>query len=339
VTPIPNIPLAISYPLSWAYDRVTTFRNKLYDRRILPSYRSRLPVVCIGNCTVGGTGKTPLVIWTARYLTTLGLRPVVLSRGYGGATRGPHRVSENDSYTVVGDEPSMLKTLYNLSVVISSSRVNGARFIEEHDLGNVIVLDDGFQHRALERDLNVLCFNVSHERAVADLNRGALLPRGIFRERLEQALVRADVIVLSSRSAESYRGNTAWLDSVCSEVPVVVSSVIPRLVPPVSTPAHSLKRVRLVSSIADPHPFLSTVQSMGVSVLEHVVLPDHSSQLGAVVERMLNESDEVVVVTEKDLVKIASHLRDQVAVCSIQIRTEGLDSLQRSLEALVKKSS
>jgi tetraacyldisaccharide-1-P 4'-kinase len=69
------------------------------------------------------------------------------------------------------------------------------------------------------------------------------------------------------------------------------------------------------------------------------VLPDHSSQLGAVVERMLNESDEVVVVTEKDLVKIASHLRDQVAVCSIQIRTEGLDSLQRSLEALVKKSS
>jgi tetraacyldisaccharide-1-P 4'-kinase len=78
---------------------------------------------------------------------------------------------------------------------------------------------------------------------------------------------------------------------------------------------------------------------MGVSVLEHVVLPDHSSQLGAVVERMLNESDEVVVVTEKDLVKIASHLRDQVAVCSIQIRTEGLDSLQRSLEALVKKSS
>src|SRR5262249_9157237 len=123
-------------PAASLYGAVTNFRNYLYDQEILPTYKSTLPVVSIGNVTAGGTGKTPLTLCIAERLKERGHSPVVLSRGYGGSRCGPWLVDlQKDTAATVGDEPLLLTRRLGVPVVISRERAAGARLIEERKLG------------------------------------------------------------------------------------------------------------------------------------------------------------------------------------------------------------
>ena len=185
--------------LGGLYGAVIGGRNRLYDRGWLGSYRSALPVASIGNLSAGGNAKTPLCRWLAEALAVRGLRPVVLSRGFGGSCPGPMVVDPGDRAARTGDEPLMLARS-GLTVVVARDRCAGARFIEARHLGDVIILDDGLQHRRLRRDVEIVCIDSGTDEAVERFLRGELLPAGPFREARDRALRRADLVVFADRA-------------------------------------------------------------------------------------------------------------------------------------------
>jgi len=190
----PAIAAVLAIP-TVAYGAVVRLRNAWYDRSGA-SQRATIPVISVGNLAVGGTGKTPLVAWIARRLRADGLVPAVVSRGYGGtAGPGPLVVSTGGGPRVnartCGDEPHLLaRSLPGTIVVVGADRVEGARCAAAAGAG-AVVLDDGFQHRRLARDLDVVVLD-----ARAPFDDGRLLPQGSLREP-PSALARAQMVVLT----------------------------------------------------------------------------------------------------------------------------------------------
>lgn len=164
-------------PLSLLFWLISGIRRKLYKKKVLPSYKSKLPVIVVGNVSVGGNGKTPACIAIVEKLKELDYRPVILSRGYGGTHKThPHHVTLNCEGALVGDEPALFARRQLCEVVVDPKRARGAKFIEEKQLGNIIVCDDGLQHYALARDLEVCVLDSR------GLSNGRLLPMGPLRE-------------------------------------------------------------------------------------------------------------------------------------------------------------
>ncbi len=297
--------------LAKIFHGVTLVRNVLYDKGIFKSYTSTIPVVSVGNVTVGGNGKTPLCQYLAADLLQRGYKPVILSRGYGGTVRGPYKVRLTDNPDLVGDEPLLLARTTGVPVYVSKSRVSGVQRIEEEGIGNVIILDDGFQHRALARDFDIVSIFIGSDEGVHTFLSGELLPQGRFREQRERALQRADAIVLSERR----------VFGVGESLPAVEPSILKIL--PAGVPvfrsileskgvvfAHSdalvpQGPVLAFAGIASPEGFFDSVRRLGFTVIEEQSFPDHHkfslSDITQLKERAIGRP---IVCTEKDLVKI-----------------------------------
>jgi tetraacyldisaccharide 4'-kinase len=297
--------------ISCLYDGVTSLRNLLYDKGILAAYSSSIPVVSVGNVTVGGNGKTPLCLFLVEELASRGFKPVILSRGYGGRSKGPHRIQDNDSAIDVGDEPLLMSRKSGVAVYIARSRSTGARLIEHDRAGDVIVLDDGFQHRRLERDVNIVSLFAGTEKAVEDFVNGHLLPYGRFREDRERALSRADLAVVSYRKVFCSE----------SEVPAVdpqILTALPRNVTVFrafykSQGAALLKDgstvgarpVRAFSGIANPEGFYDSLSQLGFVIAGKHAYPDHYSFTETEVLALIAaHPGELFMCTEKDAVKL-----------------------------------
>ncbi|MCB0339563.1 MAG: tetraacyldisaccharide 4'-kinase, partial [Bdellovibrionales bacterium] len=181
-------------------------RNWLFDNKVFSIYKSNLPVICVGNLSAGGNGKTPLVRMIVSELQKIGMQPVVVSRGYGGKIKGPYKVSVSDTPIDVGDE-ALIYAGDGVPTVIGRSRVAAVKFVESNKVGNVVVLDDGFQHRWLARDLNIVTVNCATDSDVEAFLVGHLLPLGRFRENRDRALSRADMIVFARRSLSDGDGD------------------------------------------------------------------------------------------------------------------------------------
>jgi len=172
-------------------------RNRLYDRSILKSRALSVPVICIGNITVGGTGKTPLVIWLCRYLRGRGLKVAVLTRGYKAG-----RAGDNDETVLLRRE------LEDVPIIVDANRLRGGRTaIKEHHV-DVLVMDDGFQHRQLYRDLDIIAID-----CMCPFGYNFLLPRGLLREPAE-GLRRADAVVLTRSDTSAGQEIEALADRV-----------------------------------------------------------------------------------------------------------------------------
>lgn len=249
--------------LSKVFWLVTEVRNWLFDNKIFKTTKISLPVISVGNIHVGGTGKTPLVIFLALELKKKGYNPVVLSRGYKGRLRGPHIVVNSDSYTDVGDEPILIKRKAAVPVVIAKDRVKGAKFIQEKKLGDLVILDDGYQHRWLHRDLNIL---------LLPSETGSLLPHGTLREDLRNKS-RADIVI---------------------EKPERVSYLHAKN----PSPSLILDPLTLVTGIANPERVKSSIEKLGFKVGEFITFPDHHPFSA---EERAKYKD--AVTTEKDLVR------------------------------------
>jgi tetraacyldisaccharide 4'-kinase len=288
-------------PLSSAFGFAVAVRNLAYDVGVLRTQRAAVPVVSVGNLAVGGTGKTPMTLWLSRELKARGLRVAIVLRGYGGARTAVTVVSRGNGPQVsaaqVGDEAVMLAKCFDGFVVTSAQRFAGATAAIA--LGaDVIVLDDGFQHRALARDFDLV---------LVDACRGPLLPAGPLREGTS-ALRRADAAIVIDDA------ETDDLPSMLSSVPVhrmrveptaLVESVGGRWV---ERPLGGLvgKRVVAVAGIARPERFYQTVQQWAAIIAEVFEFRDHhqyaSSEWQAIARRG-HEAD-LIVTTEKDLVKL-----------------------------------
>lgn len=216
----PRVPARVLAPFAAVW-------GALAGRRMeqAPAYRSRLPVICVGNFTAGGTGKTPLTLHLARLLAAKGERPVILTRGYGGRLSGPHLVDRTrDTAADVGDEPLLLAR--HAPVVVARDRAAGARAIEARaggDVASVILMDDGLQNPSLGKDFRI---------AVVDGGRGVgnglVMPAGPLRAPLGVQLARVDAIVINRPRLDGRRAEAtaAWLAARFGG-PILIGGVAP----------------------------------------------------------------------------------------------------------------
>jgi tetraacyldisaccharide 4'-kinase len=280
---------ALLTPFSALYRGVSVTRGFLYDRRVLRIYQSSIPVVSVGNLTVGGTGKTPIAAWIAGAIVERGCVPAIVLRGYGE------------------DEPLVHKTLNEaVDVVICRDRVRGIR--EAIACGaDVVVLDDGFQHRRAARDLDILLVSADGWRGGA-----SLLPRGPWREPLNAAR-RASLIIITCKTAGPGKVDAVRraLAAVAPSVPQAVarlrlgdlhSTTTGQAIP---LAALSDAKVFAIAAIANPETFFEQLTGLGAEVIPRP-FPDHHSFSRREASRLAaaSEAADFVVCTLKDAVKL-----------------------------------
>ncbi|MDO3379571.1 tetraacyldisaccharide 4'-kinase [Geoalkalibacter halelectricus] len=298
--------LAALLPLGWLYGVIGRIRAKLYDWKLLPSYRAPVPVISVGNLSAGGTGKTPVVDYLVRRLLRQGLRVAVVSRGYGGrGVSGALVVSSGAGPAVeaarCGDEPFLLaRRNPEALVVVAAKRKLGVRLAVEELGAQVVVLDDGFQHHAVRRDLNIVLVD-----AAKPFGNGHPLPAGLLRE-FPSALKRGQLFIL-----------TRWQEG-CA---------LPNLPGPVLRSRHVLAsqafdlegrvvaletlcacKVVAFAGIAAPEGFFRDLRRYGLNLVRTLALPDHVDYDEGVLQRLRDASAEaeIFITTEKDAVKLKS---------------------------------
>lgn len=289
-------PLALALlPLALLFRLLAGIRGLLYRTGIKDSGRLPVPVVVVGNIFIGGTGKTPLTIWLAQALREAGLRPGVISRGHGGAQASPRAVTPRSDPLEVGDEPLLIAARAGCPVVVGRKRLDAGRaLLAAHPEVNVLIADDGLQHYALARDVEIVLFD---GRGVGN---GWLLPAGPLREppsrRRDFTVVNAPEI--TPALARAVGGNPFRM--------VLAGDVAePLNRPGAGVPLARLrdelrgKRIVAAAGIGNPARFFDMLRAAGLTVGE-LPLPDHHDFRDRPFDRV---DADVILITEKDAVK------------------------------------
>jgi tetraacyldisaccharide 4'-kinase len=305
---IDNLVLLLLTPSAWMYSLALRLRAQLYQMDILKTHHLPRPVVSIGNITVGGTGKTPVTAYIARFLLAQGCRVAVLSRGYGGALEGQTCIVSDGAAIMLsarecGDEPYLLaSTVPGLMVVIGTDRYAAGQLAMQQLSPDIFLLDDGFQHLRLHRNLNILLLDF-----VRPFGNNVTLPAGILREP-SSALRRADLMIFT-RAPE---GATITVDA--GGIPACVSShTIADLLPlgshtPIPFSRCKGNKVLAFAGIADPESFFAGLRTAGLHLVHCLNLPDHvvydKERCDEIAEAMRESGADLLVTTEKDGVKL-----------------------------------
>ncbi len=344
-TPADRLAILLLAPFSLVYSCIQYLRAGLYRIGILKTNRLPRPVVSIGNITVGGTGKTPVTAFIARLLIQHGYRVVVLSRGYGGSLEG-ESVVVSDGVTVMlgphecGDEPYLLaSTVAGLMVVIGTDRYAAGQLAMQQLAPDIFLLDDGFQHLRLWRDLNILLLD--YYRPFGD---GWTLPAGLLREPIT-ATRRADLIIMT-RSPEGTSSNASR-----SGIPTFAAShclvdALPlRGGEPVPLPALRGHRFLAFAGIAQPESFFSALRDRGLAIVHTLSFPDHAgydhTRLEEIAAAMQSSGAEYAITTEKDgvkLKKLAPGVAAVTYVARLDIEVERPADLLALLRNLLPKN-
>jgi tetraacyldisaccharide 4'-kinase len=282
-------------------------RNALYDCGIARARKLQGPVVSIGNLSVGGSGKTPFVLVLGELLTARGVKFDILSRGYGRRTRGVARVDPGGLPLDFGDEPLLLTRRLSLPVIVGEDRYEAGRFAEKSFGPQLHLLDDGFQHRALARDFDIVL--VTPEDA-----RDCLLPAGRLRESVA-SLSRADAVVLASgASPQSFPLNGKLLWRVRRGISVT------------NVPARPV----VFCGIARPQNFLLQLRTAGVEPVAQALFRDHHAYTERDIQDLLKlrqqSEAEGFVTTEKDAVNLAGFLDVLQPLAVIPVKMELMDA-------------
>jgi tetraacyldisaccharide 4'-kinase len=335
------------YLLSLLYGGAVRCRNLLFDTGILKQDQIGCPVISVGNITVGGTGKTPMVMLLAGMLKNRGLRPAVLSRGYGGnRTADVIVVSDGTRFLAgpqeAGDEPVLIaRRLKDVPVLVGPKRAITGRHAFTHFSPDVILLDDGFQHRYLKRDMDIVLLDGRMPQG-----NGHLLPRGPLREPLS-AVGRAGVIAFTRWEAGFAELTDPEIAGLMPDRLVLHTRIRPvSLVLPgrEELPLSFLegKRVFAFAGIARPDSFRQTIESLGGMVAGFMAFPDHHRYRPEDLDRIENAAgqtrSDVVLCTEKDLVKLSELPKLPSGICGLVIETEileGREDLEKTLNGIV----
>ncbi len=319
-------------PLSWLFQLIVGVRRGLYRYAALPSYCLPVPVIVIGNLTVGGSGKTPLVLWLVDRLRELGWRPGIISRGYGGAAAGAQAVTIDADAAVAGDEPLLLVRRSGVPVFVGRDRVAaGQALLTAHPGCNVIVSDDGLQHYRLQRSVEIAVFD----------GRGAgnsrLLPAGPLREPLRR---------LSAATAVVWN---AIPPAQIAKQPEFVALSVPqfamRLLGQSFISLHDAgrccraedlrgRRLYAMAGIGDPSRFFAQLEALGLEFEPHP-FPDHHVYRAT---DLAFADDGVLLMTEKDAVKCAALVSREAWVLPVDAQIieapDGTSLLDTILEKL-----
>ncbi|MEM9059423.1 MAG: tetraacyldisaccharide 4'-kinase [Pseudomonadota bacterium] len=283
-----------------------------------------VPVICIGNLTAGGAGKSPMVAALQSRLAARGVNVHVVSRGYGGQITGPHLVNETeDAYRDVGDEPLMLAA--NGPVWVAKDRAAAARRAAEAG-ADLILLDDGFQNPGLLKTASIIMVD-----AVQGFGNGRVIPAGPLREPIAEGLGRADLAVIVGAPEERAQCRERWPE--LKVLDVVEAELVPQRtgLPLVGEP------VIAFAGIGRPEKFFSTLRAMGAKLIGTHSFGDHQPFSPAILRRLLREArtaDAMLVTTEKDAVRLPTEMRREVM--TVQVRLEPDD--WALIDALIDRS-
>lgn len=254
-----------------------------------------VPVLCVGNLTLGGAGKTPTVMAIARMLIAAGAKPFVLTRGYGGRLAGPVQVDPSrHTARDVGDEPLLLARL--APTIVARDRVAGAEAARASG-ASVVVMDDGFQNPSLAKDLSILVVD-----ARRGIGNGAVFPAGPLRAPLDAQIARAQVLLMI--------GDDSGADALAADARAQGLAVFhARLEPDLAVIAGIADgKVLAFAGIGDPDKFFATLTASGIEASIKLRFPDHHHYSAAEAEALIKEAERqglALVTTEKDLVRLA----------------------------------
>ncbi len=272
-------------PLTGLYGAATALRNVLFDRCVLPALRLEQPVVSVGNLSAGGSGKTPFVIALGELLKERGIRFDVLSRGYRRETRGVLVVDPNGSASEFGDEPLLIARKLGVPVIVGESRYKAGRVAEQQFQTQLHILDDGFQHRSLARDFDIVLITPND---FAD----RLLPSGRLREPVS-SLKRTDLFVLPQ--------------DLKAECPALRDKPVLRMQREILLPNVSHTPV-VFCGIARPQQFFAQVRAAGVTPATEIVFSDHHAYDMDDIQVLLGARRELdaggFLTTEKDAINL-----------------------------------
>ena len=303
-------------PLGSIYGAAMAHRRKRYEAGKTGVSKIPVPVISIGNLTLGGTGKTPTVAWLVEKLILKGRKPAVVSRGYGGRPRDVMVVGDGKGSLMAAppaaDEAAMLARRYpELLVLTGAERSFVAKKAVEEFGADVVVLDDGFQHLALHRDMDLVVL-----RGDRPFGNSMVVPAGVLREPVS-ALRRAGAVLVTGECAEQER-------EVIRSLAPDISIFAGRLEPIALQDSHGEKtgspdelkgaRVVAASGLGNPHGFGRMLESLDVEVIVHHEYPDHANYALAdgvrLVSSLRKTGADFIITTEKDAVKLSSLLRD-----------------------------
>lgn len=330
--PLASIARGLLWLAQGPYAVAVATRNRRFDRKRDAVTRVEVPVISVGNLTVGGTGKTPMVKWIATQLREHGVRVAILSRGYG-AEEG----AKND------EAIELEQALPDVPHLQAPDRVASARVAIDELASQVLLLDDGFQHRRLGRDLDIVLLD-----ATEPFGHGHLLPRGLLREPIA-SLARADVVCLTRANMASAKSRANFRQQVSEHATEAIwceaSHQPKRLLSTTGQeqPIASLagKRVAAFCGIGNPDAFHRTLESLGIEIAAWRVFPDHHPyQRGDIAQLESDAKDvDLVLCTHKDLAKVQTARLGKTPLWAIEVEiqlTVGEESLKARLEEIAQ---
>lgn len=300
-------------PLSAVFGAGVALRNALYDRGVFQVKKLERPVVSIGNISVGGSGKTPFVIALGQLLAGHGIAFDVLSRGYGRTSTEIAVVDPNGSPAQFGDEPLLIARKLQVPVIVGADRYQAGLMAEQKFSTKLHLLDDGFQHRRLHRDFDIVLLPAEDQKC-------SLLPTGRLREPL-MALKRADAVVLPDSPERQVQGKNIWHARRVIELPAAAGKAI------------------AFSGIARPRQFLEGLRSSKLEIAGTLAFRDHHRYQQRDIDRLLDlkkqTSADSFITTEKDLINLGPLASQLSPLLTASLRIE-LQSPEQALTELIK---
>ncbi|MDG2475342.1 MAG: tetraacyldisaccharide 4'-kinase [Paracoccaceae bacterium] len=308
------------YPISLVWMAFSVL-NKII---ILP-YKSPVPIICVGNITVGGNGKTPTAIKLRSLLKELGYNPHILSRGYKASLKGPHFVNPTkDSFREVGDEALMMSM--SGPTWISRNRRLGIKSAIASD-ADIIILDDGFQNNSIKKDFSILVIEAS-----IGFGNGYLIPAGPLRENIKSGLNKANLIItLGEKSAQTDFANA---NRFIEKLPKIKGRLVPE------TTDYKLKDRSVIAfaGIAHPKKFKTTLETLGANIIIFKKFTNHKAFKINALENLImiaEKKQAILVTTEKDFVRIPKHLQHNFQVIKVNLEIQTPNLLIEKLKTII----
>ncbi len=304
---------ALLTPFGWLYLAVSKWR---YDRHV--PEQMPVPVICVGNITLGGTGKTPLAIAIARYLQANGKSPAFVSRGHGGKRRGPLQVDpQTHSFEDVGDEPLLLAK--TTATFIGRDRVAAAHLAVQSGAG-CLIMDDGFQNPSLKKDLSILTID-----AAIGHGNGRVFPAGPLRETVAGALKRADAVVLIG---DGDTPDLAGFTGLIFRAGLQAKN---------SAPAGKLVAF---AGIGRPEKFFDSLRDAGADIAQEIAFADHHPYQNKDVQNLLQwakHNQAKLITTEKDMMRWPQKWRKELLIWPVELKFANARSLPDLLQGVIAK--
>jgi tetraacyldisaccharide 4'-kinase len=300
------------FPLSLFYWVIIFWRNIFYNLGIFVSYNLPCKVISIGNITTGGTGKTPAVIFFAEFLKNRGFKIGILSRGYGRNSKGTidlkSEISNKKNWKYFGEEPVLIsQKLINIPIVIDNNRYRGGKYLYDKYKPQLIILDDGFQHRSLNRDLDINLINANQPKHLYKL-----LPYGLLREPW-QHLKRSDIVIVTKMNIKA---PSSFIINKLRSLNInhyhskyePSNNLLDINGEKINLAKMKNKRALAISGIGDPLSFELTLKMQNIDFIDHITFNDHheykNDDFRLIENKIINYNPDFLITTEKDLIKL-----------------------------------